>query len=442
MKKIIVKQLNESSNLTALEKMQLFDSGQRNENLKACSDQKIRDYFKICVDNKLLVAGQKLFDEAVRRGLVKKADVCLSTITLEKSDFLESMAKEVFNDIDKLIKKLERINRNEDQNIDISNLSTTQATQLMVDYVVYLIWAIILQCEKDKINTILKLCTTLPVAKVDNEQIKSCINQVASNEEIVSAINDIANKFGVKVDESLLEAIEIHKQLNPKLWDKNKKLKREVRNKILKIVETFKKQLRDDEIKIIIEDIKIVGSNCSYNYSKDSDLDIHIVSNTEKLKNEDNLYPIIYDNYKSIFNNKYELNFYGIPVEIYVETSDTILKEDRKPSALRSCGAYSVLEDKWIKEPVVENIPEIDTKKVDAEVDKWVNKINKIKEKASIKEIEKLFEELYKMRRKSLDQDGEFGLGNLIFKELRNNSYLDDLKDLKHKLISEELSLK
>ena len=101
----------------------------------------------------------------------------------------------------------------------------------------------------------------------------------------------------------------------------------------------------EDEIKIEVEDIKLVGSNCSYNYTKDSDLDIHIVSNTSKLNCKDNLYPVVYDAYKSLFNSKYDIDFYGIPVEIYVETSDTALEEDRKKSALKSNGIYSVLKN-------------------------------------------------------------------------------------------------
>ena len=37
--------------------------------------------------------------------------------------------------------------------------------------------------------------------------------------------------------------------------------------------------------------------------------------------------------------------------------------------------------------------------------------------------------------------DGEFSLENLVFKEARNKGYLDELKDLKNKELSKELSL-
>lgn len=45
------------------------------------------------------------------------------------------------------------------------------------------------------------------------------------------------------------------------------------------------------------------------------------------------------------------------------------------------------------------------------------------------------------MRKESLATDGEWGIGNLIFKEFRNLGYLDSLKDRKYKHRSRELTL-
>jgi predicted nucleotidyltransferase len=121
----------------------------------------------------------------------------------------------------------------------------------------------------------------------------------------------------------LSEKIEKHDTLNPKLWNEDKTLKDEVREKILEIVKEFTNNLEENEIKFKIKDIKIVGSNCSYNYTKDSDLDIHIVMDTKNLECPANLYPLLYSAYRSIFNSKFDIDFYGIPVELYIETDDT-----------------------------------------------------------------------------------------------------------------------
>lgn len=438
MKKINVKNLSESSNLSPIEKMRLFDTGQRKENIKACSAQKLKDYYKICQANGFRIAGAKILQEIIDRGILDKPR--LDEINLEKSDFTKEHAKEVYENIDQLIIDLTNTVLYRDQDINLNELEFKQKQQLMVDFIIYLIWAIVLVSDKDKVNKILNLCINLPIAEVDNDQIKKCVKQVLSDKELISWIQEIANELCL--NESLDEDIEKHNQLNPKLWDENSQLKKEVREKILEIVDKFLEQLKDDEIKIEVEDIKIVGSNCSYNYTKDSDLDIHIVANTKKLESKDNLYPVIYDKYRSLFNSKYEIEFYGIPVEVYVETSDTQLEEERKPSALKSNGIYSVMNDKWIKEPILEDIPDIDEDQIAKEFNKWEAKATEILSNDSVEEIEKFFEELYDMRRDSIANDGEYGIGNLVFKELRNNLYLDDLKDLKNELVSKELSLK
>lgn len=55
--------------------------------------------------------------------------------------------------------------------------------------------------------------------------------------------------------------------------------------------------------------------------------------------------------------------------------------------------------------------------------------------------IDNFIDELYIMRQASIQKDGEYGMGNLIFKELRNRGYLYNLKKLKVKEAEKELSL-
>lgn len=58
-----------------------------------------------------------------------------------------------------------------------------------------------------------------------------------------------------------------------------------------------------------------------------------------------------------------------------------------------------------------------------------------------LEQINNLIDDLYKLRQDSIEKDGEFGIGNLVFKEFRNMGYLDNLKDLKVQLQSKEMSL-
>lgn len=48
---------------------------------------------------------------------------------------------------------------------------------------------------------------------------------------------------------------------------------------------------------------------------------------------------------------------------------------------------------------------------------------------------------LYELRQSSIEKEGEYGTGNLVFKEFRNKGYLDNLKDLSKRETSKTLTL-
>lgn len=235
----------------------------------------------------------------------------------------------------------------------------------------------------------------------------------------------------------LSEDIEKHDTLNPKLFTEDKYLKEEVRDKVLEIVNEFIEDLNADEIEVAIRDIILIGSNVSYNYTKDSDLDIHIVVDSESLKCPENVVNALYSAYRSLFNKKFDIDFYGIPVELYVETEN---------SARVSNGVYSVTYDKWIKEPEITDIPELDKEAFDELYQTWEAKcedlIKDIKDDKLGDEtrVVGMIEDIYELRKAGI-AEGEYSIQNLVFKELRNNKFLDDLKEYKNELIAKRLSL-
>lgn len=56
--------------------------------------------------------------------------------------------------------------------------------------------------------------------------------------------------------------------------------------------------------------------------------------------------------------------------------------------------------------------------------------------------IDSFLDEIYIARQDGLNDEGEYSIRNLVFKELRNKGCFDRLKDLKNQLISKELSVK
>ena len=136
---------------------------------------------------------------------------------------------------------------------------------------------------------------------------------------IESLLKEEQDSIQREYNEDLNEDIEKHEVLNPLLFDENGELKPDIKEAIIKIVNQFIEDLSADGVKFSLKDIILVGSNVSYNYTKDSDLDIHIIADSESLDCNPEIYTLLYGAYRSLFNKNYDITIKGIPVEIYVE---------------------------------------------------------------------------------------------------------------------------
>lgn len=238
-------------------------------------------------------------------------------------------------------------------------------------------------------------------------------------------------------DAEMQEDIEKHDSLNAKLFDGDK-LKEEVRGKLLEIVDRFLETLDADGVDILIDDVVLTGSNASYNYTDDSDIDLHIVADVSSEDNPE-IVKLLYNAYRVMFREKYAIDIFGLPVEVYVETEGT-------PSA--SKGRYSVLRDEWVIKPAVDEVPDVDQGKIDELVAPWKEKCEKVIQSVDPatsvdeKPIDDLISELYELRKKGLQDGGEYSEDNLVFKEVRNSGLLSELKKLRDAVISNKLSLK
>lgn len=229
----------------------------------------------------------------------------------------------------------------------------------------------------------------------------------------------------------LLENLTIHKELNPKLFEDDR-MKDDVRKQLLKIVKTFTDGVEDEHIPLHIIDVWMVGSNASYNYSNKSDIDIHIISNFDDIEDPSGLLTILYNYVKAGFNKDHDIKVKGHPVEVYIENSHT--------TAITN-GIYSIVSNDWIKYPEpLYGIEDMDVQALDL-YKQFKEKIEQVDENTDIDEIQEIIDNLYIVRQSSLAEDGEFGEGNLVFKEIRNNGLLDKLKNIKRKITDKELTL-
>ena len=207
---------------------------------------------------------------------------------------------------------------------------------------------------------------------------------------------------------------------------------------MLEIVDEFLANLKEQDIKIKVDDILLIGSNASYNYTKDSDIDLHILANTKVTDYSTEIAEALYSAYRSLFNKQLDIKLFDIPLEIFVETEE---------STRVSNGIYSVKKNKWIKKPVQEDIPEYDTKILEELVNNWEIKCKDLIDDIKAdklddeKKVVKMLEDIYEKLRKKGIAKGEYSIENLAFKELRNKGYLDQLKDYRNELVSKRLSL-
>lgn len=105
-------------------------------------------------------------------------------------------------------------------------------------------------------------------------------------------------------------------------------------------------------------------------------------------------------------------------------------------SSANSNGVYSIMQNKWLKVPVRDNIP--DNVELEPELSEWKERASKC---STIDEINSFIDDIYKLRQGSILEEGEYGKGNLIFKEIRNAGTLQELKDKKIELENDEMSL-
>lgn len=223
----------------------------------------------------------------------------------------------------------------------------------------------------------------------------------------------------------LNEAVEVHDTLNPLLWD-DLNLKDDVKQALLDIANHF---IENIGFSIDVSDIRFLGSNASYNYNSQSDIDLHIISNFDINYVDNVILQQLYNNEKNSFNSKHDITVKGIPVELYVE--------DMK-SMNATNGSYSLLQDKWIKEPepIFYTIPDYSR-----ELASEIENIDRVLTSTNSSDIKAEINKIYLMRKDGLALAGEISIGNLVFKELRNLGKIKELTDKYYELESNELSL-
>jgi hypothetical protein len=225
---------------------------------------------------------------------------------------------------------------------------------------------------------------------------------------------------------NLADAVKFHRRLNPRIWGRDEQLLPEVRDKLLAIAADFQEFLGVKDLDV--RDITISGSNAAYSYTKNSDIDLHLI-----VAMPDNpVYQELFNAKKYQYNDEHNIKIGGADVELYVQPAD---------QTHISQGVYSIRDNKWISIPQRKRA-QVDDACVRDKVASLDARIHSAVRSKNLEAVTRLWDKIKAMRKIGLEQHGEFGCENISFKLLRNSGCIKLLKDTKTALEDRELSLR
>lgn len=229
--------------------------------------------------------------------------------------------------------------------------------------------------------------------------------------------------------------------LNTSFWTKKESKDGEVdwvfdervRKKLLRISRDFFENFKEIFKTKDIIDIQLTGSLANYNYTNLSDLDVQVIVDM-KFSSDDNINIIkeAIDGIRFKWNLSHDISIRGYDLEMYIQ-------EPEKPHT--GSGLFSLLKNKWIKNPVYDP-PEVDELDVEQKYNSIAYQIEQLETRlVSISSTPSDAKQLYqralnlkkkltKMRKESLSDKGEFSVGNLAYKKLRSEGYIEKLINL------------
>ena len=235
----------------------------------------------------------------------------------------------------------------------------------------------------------------------------------------------------MKIDDILT----VHKRFNPKLWD-NEKLKKRVLIQLRVIAQDFFNNLNLENVHF--DDITLTGSLANFNYTKFSDIDLHILVDFKKIDGNEDLVREFFNGKTSNWNSKHKIMIFDHEVELYVQNSN---------ERHYSTGIFSVVDEEWIEKPSFQE-PEIDLEMVKRKVQSFIDMIERAEDLYDIKKYlkahqyaNKLIKKIKNFRQSGLEDKGEYSYENLTFKYLRNKEHMKHLFNLRNNSYDKERTL-
>ena len=276
-----------------------------------------------------------------------------------------------------------------------------------------------------------------------NENYKVENYSVPSTKEPIDEIDDIANSISdniskeIKIPSDVLNSFAIKPELNPKIWVGDK-LNPKVRTKLVKIATDFFNEL-DLPSEVKMKDIIFTGSLANFNWSKFSDIDLHIVLDFSQIEGEDKFKEDFFYAQKALWNQAHDITVFDYPVELYAQ--------DIKAKLVASA-VYSVKFDKWILKASREDF-KVNKKVIKQKADRFIDNLKDIRKdyqenklQSVVDKVKSLKDKIKNYRTSGLEKGGEYAIENLVFKTLRRTPFMDILDSYKAKAYDKLMSVK
>lgn len=236
-----------------------------------------------------------------------------------------------------------------------------------------------------------------------------------------------------------IKSFRLQDELNPKIWT-DFEIDKNVKKQLKTIAQDF---YSENDIDTKIKDIIICGSLCNYNWSeKYSDFDLHIIIDFRDVDEDYDLVENLCDLAKKVWNSQHRIRIKGYDVEVAIQDREIMLEEieDGKMG-----GVYSLTNDNWIKKPekkvfkpnerlIKEKSKSIMTLIDEIELDSKEQDFNQLESR-----IKRTWKKIKDYRKSGLESEsGEFSIGNLVFKLLRRNGYIDRFMQLRRELYDKQ----
>lgn len=215
-------------------------------------------------------------------------------------------------------------------------------------------------------------------------------------------------------------------ELNPKFWS-NEEFDPMVRTKLLAIAQDFYEGL---QLTVPIVDVQLTGSIANYTWTEYSDLDVHVILDFKSIGEDIELVKKALDGQRFIWNMRHPVIIKEHDVELYAQ-------DENEPHV--SSGLFSLMKNEWIKKPVWDE-PVIDELDVKRKVEAYITEIEELEKNLAdgsdefearelLERVGSLKTKIMKARKEGLAETGEFSVENLVFKQLRNQGWIERLID-------------